>query len=284
MKLKSLESLFARGETPRMPVVFFGHGSPMNAIEENAFVREFRKQAKELPTPEAILCVSAHWETRGTQVTAMASPRTIHDFGGFPKELYHVEYPAPGAPALAEEVSGIFHRELETHVALDHAWGFDHGTWSVVKHLYPLANIPMIQLSLDIQAGAKEHLAMGEALRSLRRKGVLIIGSGNLVHNLGKVAWNRMNDPEGFAFDWALEASSLIKTCIQNRDWDQLGSFAGLGSHSRQEAIQLAVPSPDHFLPMLYIAGLLEKDEGIEFFNDLPVAGSLTMTGVRSLS
>lgn len=267
-----------------MPVLFFGHGNPMNAIEENDFVREFRKQARNIPTPSAILCVSAHWETRGTRVTAMAQPRTIHDFGGFPRALYEVQYPAPGAPELAEELASLASQTLNVHVALDHEWGFDHGTWSVVKHLYPEAQVPMIQVSLDTLVGPQAHISLGELLRTLRRRGVLIIGSGNLVHNLGAVAWDRMNDPNGFAFEWAEEASMAIKQALASKNWGALANFSGVGGAARSTAIRMAVPSPDHFLPILYVAGLLESDEEVEFFNDRPVAGSLTMTGVRGVS
>ncbi|MDA1335718.1 MAG: 4,5-DOPA dioxygenase extradiol [Bacteroidetes bacterium] len=284
MKLSSLNALLWARETPRMPVLFFGHGNPMNAIEENDFVREFRCQAQDIPPPSAILCISAHWETRGTQVTAMAQPRTIHDFGGFPRALYEVQYPAPGAPDLAEEIAALAASELDVHVALDHEWGFDHGTWSVVKHLYPEANIPMLQLSLDTQIGPQAHIALGELLRTLRRRGVLIISSGNLVHNLGAVAWDRMNDPKGFAYDWADEASAAIKGALTERNWSLLARFSGVGGGTRSAAMRMAVPTPDHFLPILYTAGLLEDDESLDFFNDRPVAGSLTMTGVRGVS
>lgn len=279
-----LNALLASPTTPRMPVLFFGHGNPMNAIEENEFVREFRAQAAHLPeTPRAIVCVSAHWETRGTKVTAMPNPRTIHDFGGFPQALFEVQYPAPGDPGLAADVAALASSALQRHVELDHAWGLDHGTWSVVKHLFPLADVPVLQLSLDRQASASEHLALGATLAALRRRGVLIIGSGNLVHNLRAVAWDRMGEP--FGYDWALEASADIQAALRSRDWRVLGAFAGLDSSvERSAAMRQAVPTPEHFLPVLYVAGLLEADEDFAFFNDRPLAGSLTMTGIRSLA
>jgi len=284
MKLNALNSLLNGPETPRMPVLFFGHGNPMNAIEENAFVREFREQAQDIPEPSAILCISAHWETPGTRVTAMPMPRTIHDFGGFPRALYEVQYSAPGSPQLAEDVARLVQNNLAVHVALDHEWGLDHGTWSVVKHLYPKADIPVLQLSLDTRIGGEAHVELGRALGALRRRGVLVIGSGNLVHNLGAVAWDRMNDPQGFGYDWALEASADIKATLEGRDWKALAQCAGVDGAARSAAMRMAVPSPDHFLPVLYFAGLLEDDESVSFFNDRPVAGSLTMTGVRSIT
>ena len=184
MKLSSLNALLWARETPRMPVLFFGHGNPMNAIEENDFVREFRRQAQDIPTPSAILCISAHWETRGIQVTAMPQPRTIHDFGGFPRALYEVQYPAPGAPALAEEIAALAASELDVHVALDHAWGFDHGTWSVLTHMYPEADVPVVQLSIDAGKPAQYHVDLGAKLAPLRDDGVLFVASGNVLHLL----------------------------------------------------------------------------------------------------
>jgi 4,5-DOPA dioxygenase extradiol len=273
MKLSSLNKWTGGlGATDRMPVLFLGHGSPMNAIEENEFVSGFRKTAEELPPPKAILCVSAHWETRGTFVTAMENPRTIHDFGGFPKALYEVQYPAPGSPELAQEVQQTV---TKAQVGLDEKWGLDHGAWSVIKHLYPDADVPVIQMSLDRYQPPQYHYDLAKELAALRRKGVLIVGSGNMVHNLRMVAWDKLNEA-GFAFDWALEASEKMKSFMLSGDHQQLIDFRSQG-----RAFDLAIPTPEHYLPLLYALALQEKDEEPSLFNDQPVAGSLTMTSVR---
>lgn len=273
MKLSSLNKMTGGlGATDRMPVLFLGHGSPMNAIEENEFVSGFRKTAKELPQPKAILCVSAHWETKGTYVTAMENPRTIHDFGGFPKALYEVQYPAPGSPELAQEVQQTV---TKAQVGLDEKWGLDHGAWSVIKHLYPDADVPVIQMSLDRYQPAQYHYDLAKELAALRRKGVLIVGSGNMVHNLRMVAWDKLNEA-GFAYDWALEASEKMKTHMLSGDHQQLIDFRSQG-----RAFALAIPTPEHYLPLLYALALQEKDEELTLFNDQLVAGSLTMTSVR---
>lgn len=258
--------------TERMPALFLGHGSPMNAIEENEFVRGFRKAGQELPKPRAILCISAHWETLGTFVTAMENPRTIHDFGGFPKALYEVKYPAPGSPELAAVVSETV---TKTQVGMDHAWGLDHGAWSVIKHLYPDADIPVIQMSLDYNQPPQYHYDLARELSALRSKGVLIAGSGNMVHNLGMVAWDRLNEV-GFAFDWALEASEKMKKAIVAGDHASL-----IGFRSQGRAFDLAIPTPEHYLPLLYTLALQDKNEEVSLFNDRPVAGALTMTSVK---
>lgn len=271
MKLNALNKLNAWENTAKMPVLFLGHGSPMNAIEENEFVQGFRKVSSEIAQPKAILCVSAHWETRGTRVTAMESPKTIHDFGGFPQELFNVQYPAPGSPELARQT-----RELlaPTEVHLDDKWGLDHGAWSVIKHMYPNANVPVIQLSLDRTKDAAYHYQLASELSKLRGKGVLIVGSGNMVHNLRMVAWDKLNEP--FAFDWAEEANTRMKDHILDRNHEALIDY-----HKQGRAFELAIPTPEHFLPLLYTLGLHQKNEEISLFNDQPVAGSLTMTSVR---
>jgi 4,5-DOPA dioxygenase extradiol len=243
----------------------------MNAIEENAFVQGFRNAAKTLPHPRAILCVSAHWETRGTYVTAMEKPRTIHDFGGFPKELYAVQYPAPGSPGIAQETQSAI---VSTDVGLDQQWGLDHGCWSVVKHLYPKADIPVLQLSLDRTKAPQYHYALAKELAALRKKGILIVGSGNMVHNLGMMAWDQLNN--AYAFDWAQEASEKMKSFILNGDHEQLINYQSHG-----KPFQLAIPTPEHYLPLLYTLALKEHKEEITLFNDKPVAGSITMTSVR---
>lgn len=272
MNYNEITRMFSGENTPRMPVLFVGHGSPMNAIEENEFVQGWRNLGKTLPYPKAILCVSAHWETHGTFVTAMPKPKTIHDFGGFPKALYEVEYPAPGSPELANETKRTI---TKTSVGLDEKWGLDHGAWSVIRRLYPEANVPVIQMSLDYSQAPQYHFELAKELAALRNKGVLIIGSGNMVHNLRMVAWDKMNEPE-FGFDWAIEANSKFKTLIESGDFKSLTNYASLGRE-----VQLAVPTPDHYLPLLYSLALKDKDEPISFFNDKPVMGSLTMTSVK---
>ncbi|MBP1669595.1 MAG: aromatic ring-cleaving dioxygenase [Bacteroidetes bacterium] len=258
--------------TTKMPVLFLGHGSPMNAIEENEFVEGFRHIGKSIPKPEAILCISAHWETRGTFVTAMEKPKTIHDFGGFPKALYEVQYPAPGSPELAGEIKSLI---KATNMELDYKWGLDHGAWSVIKHLYPDASVPVIEMSLDYYQTPQYHYDLMKELTPLRKKGVLIIGSGNMVHNLGLVAWDKF-DSDNFAFDWALEASEKMKKYILNSDHDKLINYR---RHGR--AFELAIPTPEHFLPLLYALALKEENEDVQLFNDKAVAGSLTMTSVK---
>lgn len=254
-----------------MPVLFVGHGSPMNGIEDNEFSARWRKMGAELSQPRAVLCVSAHWLTTGTFVTAMEQPRTIHDFGGFPRALYEVDYPAPGAPALAQEAAGLVQ---STQVGLDHDWGLDHGTWSVVKQMYPHADIPVLQLSIDYDRPAEFHYYMGRELGALRKKGVLIIGSGNMVHNLRMAAFERIN--EQFGFDWAIEMNETFKRLILSGDHRALMEWEQLG-----QAARLAIPTPDHYYPLMYVLGLQRKQEEPLFFNDTAVAGSLTMTSVK---
>jgi 4,5-DOPA dioxygenase extradiol len=256
-----------------MPVLFLGHGSPMNAIEDNEFSRGWQKVAQALPRPKAILCVSAHWETPGAMVTAMEKPRTIHDFGGFPRELYEVQYPAPGSKWLAQEVKNTVKK---TEVAFDDEWGLDHGCWSVISRMYPKADVPVVQLSLDTGRTAQEHYDLAKELSPLRGKGVLIVGSGNMVHNLGLVEFrgegmSDFNKP--FGFGWAIEANDLFRKLINDNRHDKLIDYHSLG-----KAVRLAVPTPEHYLPMLYALALKREDESVTFFNDVPVAGSLTMT------
>ncbi|MFZ5970516.1 MAG: 4,5-DOPA dioxygenase extradiol [Bacteroidota bacterium] len=258
--------------TATMPVLFLGHGSPMNAIEENEFVKGFRQAGSQIPKPNAILVVSAHWETKGTHVTAMEHPRTIHDFGGFPRALFEVQYPAPGSPELAKETQQLI---TKTQVGLDHQWGLDHGAWSVVKHLYPAADVPVIQMSLDYTQGPRYHYELARELAALRNKGVLIIGSGNMVHNLRMVAWDKLNTT-GYAYDWALEASDRMKGYIVGGDHAPLINYTGQG-----RAFELAVPSPDHYLPLLYTLALKTDKDEVSLFNDKAVGGSLTMTSVQ---
>ncbi len=269
-KLKDLRPTYRK--TKRMPVLFLGHGSPMNGIEENEFVQGFKKQGKLLDRPSAIIVVSAHWETKGTFVTAMQQPKTIHDFGGFPKELYEVQYPAPGYPELAKQIAGLVQPKDTVH--LDHKWGLDHGSWTVVKHLFPKADVPVIQLSIDYTKSPKYHYLLARQLKKLRDKGVLIIGSGNIVHNLRRIAWNKLS--ENYAYDWAIEANNKMKQWILDDNHQELIDFRKQG-----KAFDLAIPTPEHYLPLLYTLGLKDKEDKTLIFNDQPVAGSLTMTSVK---
>lgn len=268
--LQKFSNTFAN--TKKFPVLFLGHGSPMNAIEENEFVNGFKNLSQQFELPSAILCISAHWETKGTLVTAMEKPRTIHDFGGFPKALYEVQYPAPGQPYLAGGIKNLVNK---TQIELDHKWGLDHGTWSVVKHLYPNANVPVVQLSLDYSKKAQDHYSLAKELAVLRQKGVLIIGSGNIVHNLSLVAWDKLNE-SGYGYDWALEANDKMKSFILDGNHKELINYTAQGKE-----FQLAIPTPEHFIPLLYVLGMVDKKEPINIFNDKAVAGSLSMTSIK---
>jgi len=269
MNLKHLHKLSEPyATTDKMPVLFLGHGSPMNAIQETEFTKGWRNIGQSLPRPNAIICISAHWETKGTFVTAMEKPKTIHDFGGFPQELFDVQYPAPGSPQTALETKNSI---TKTDVGLDQQWGLDHGTWSVVKHLYPKADIPVIQLSLDYTKGPQYHFELAKELAVLRKKGILIIGSGNMVHNLGIIDWQHQDS----GFDWAIEANTSMKNYIGN------GDFAPLINYSAQgKAFQLSIPTPEHYLPLLYTLGLKDEKDELSFFNDKTVMGSISMTSV----
>jgi 4,5-DOPA dioxygenase extradiol len=245
----------------------------MNAIEDNPFSRAWGELGRSLPRPRAILCVSAHWETWGTRVTAMSQPRTIHDFGGFPPELFAVQYPAPGSAGLARDVQAAL-RPAE--VELDTDWGLDHGAWSVLRAMYSEADVPVVQLGLDVTKSPQAHYDTGRALAPLRRDGVLIVGSGNMVHNLFRVVLRGggvgdFNAP--FGLPWALEANALFRRLIDAGDHDALIDYPSLG-----DAVDLAVPTPEHYLPLLYALALQAPGEAIGYFNDAAVAGSLTMT------
>lgn len=258
--------------TQKMPVLFMGHGSPMNAIEDNEFVQGWKTIAKTLPKPTAILCISAHWETKGTMVTAMEKPRTIHDFGGFPKALFDVQYPAKGSPEMANETKKII---TKTEVQLDQQWGLDHGCWSVVKHLYPNADVPVFQMSLDYTQKPQYHYDLAKELSTLRSKGVLIVGSGNIVHNLGMIAWDKIKEPN-YAYDWAIEANTKMKKFVLENNHKELINYTNQG-----KSFDLAIPSPDHYLPLLYTLALKEEKESVSVFNDKAVMGSLTMTSFK---
>ncbi|WP_324217510.1 4,5-DOPA dioxygenase extradiol [Flavobacterium sp.] len=259
-------------EDTKHPVLFIGHGSPMNGIEDNEFSRTWTKFGNEIPKPKAVLVISAHWLTSGTHITAMENPRTIHDFGGFPQALFDVEYPAKGSTELAKETANLIHT---TNVGLDHDWGLDHGTWTVVRHMYPNADIPVLQLSIDYNKPPQYHFDLAKQLKALRKKGVLIIGSGNMVHNLRMVAWDKLQEPE-FGFDWAIEMNAIFKEKIGNRDFQSLIDYEKLNT-----AAKLAIPTPDHYYPLLYSIALQDDKDEVSFFNDKAVGGSLTMTSVK---
>lgn len=273
MKLNELNKMTAPfSSTEKMPVLFLGHGSPMNAIEENEFVTGFRTVGKTITKPNAILCVSAHWETKGTFVTAMEKPPTIHDFGGFPQALFDVQYPAPGSPGLARQTKELVKK---TTIGLDDKWGLDHGAWTVIKHLYPNADVPIIQMSLDYSQPAQYHYTLAKELATLRDKGVLIVGSGNMIHNLGLAAFDKANKP-GYAYDWAVTASEKMKQYILKDDHQPLIDFRSQGKE-----FTLSIPTPEHYLPLLYALALKGEDEKVTLFNDKPLAGSLSMTSVK---
>ena len=252
--------------TPRMPVLFVGHGNPMNAIEDNIYSQTWHKMGKELPRPKAILSISAHWLTSSTMVTAMPKPKTIHDFGGFPKKLFDAQYPAPGSPEFA-----ALTKEMVTysHIQSDENWGLDHGTWSVLLPMYPAADIPVYQLSIVYDQSLQYHYEIGKQLSQLREKGVLIIGSGNLVHNLGRVDWGGSNK----VYDWAQEFDAQFTT------WMDAGDHASILNYKKilGATAEIAHPTNDHLLPLFYILGLQQKNEKITYFNDKFDMGSISM-------
>jgi 4,5-DOPA dioxygenase extradiol len=256
--------------TDLMPVLFMGHGSPMNGIEWNEFSASWNSIGKKIPVPQAVLVVSAHWLTNGTKITAMNMPPTIHDFGGFSQALFDVQYPAPGNPILASETASLI---KSTAVLLDHDWGLDHGAWSVLKNMYPEANIPVLQLSIDYTKDANYHYQLSKELFALRKKGVLILGSGNMVHNLRLVNWQMM---DGGGYDWALTMDAKFKDLIKNNNHQPLIAYQKLGADAL-----LAIPTPEHYLPLMYSLGLHQENEEAVLFNDKAIGGSLTMTSVQ---
>ncbi len=259
--LNSLHNLDEQDQN--LPAIFIGHGSPMNAIENNEFSQSWGKLGKELPRPKAILCISAHWETKGTKVTAMERPKTIHDFGGFPQELFDKQYPAPGSPDFARLTA---EQVKKVHIELDDEWGLDHGSWSVLCQMFPLADVPVFQLSLDYTQPPQWHYDLAKELAGLRKKGVLIVGSGNIVHNLRLM---RMNNP---AFEWAAEFDSKIKNLIIEKNHTDIINYNRFGTMAN-----LSVPSNEHYLPMLYILAQQQKNESVSFFNEQTVLGSVSM-------
>lgn len=251
----------------KMPVLFIGHGSPMNAIDDNQFSQAWSDAARTVPVPKAILCISAHWQTNGTLVTSMEHPRTIHDFYGFPKPLFDVQYSAPGSPALARITAESV---LTAKILPDREWGLDHGTWSVLCRMFPGADIPVIQLSLNMTKGPEYHYELGKELKSLCKRGVLVIGSGNMVHNLGEVVW------KDTAFDWAVEFDDKLKRLISSGEHNFLVNYQNLGPSAR-----LSVPTNEHYLPLLYILGLREKNDDLTFFTEKVTLGSMSMRSLR---
>jgi len=241
----------------RMPAVFIGHGSPMNTLERNRYTDAWQRIGASMPKPKAILCVSAHWMTRGTAVTAMDRPRTIHDFGGFPQELFEFQYPAPGSPRLAARVRDLL---APVNVQLDQSWGLDHGSWSVLAHLFPDANLPVVQLSLDAALEPSAHYALAARLAPLRDEGVLIVGSGNVVHNLGRILWAEDATP----YDWAQRFNETVRARLAAREHQLLINYLAFGDDAR-----LSVPTSEHYLPLLYVLALQTADETIT----LPIDG-----------
>jgi 4,5-DOPA dioxygenase extradiol len=253
----------------RLPAIFFGHGSPMNALENTDVTRGWARIAARIGKPRAILVISAHWLTRQTAVTAMAQPPTIHDFGAFPRALFDVQYPAPGGPKLAARVRDLL---APTPVAFDHDWGLDHGTWSVLVHAYPQADVPVVQIGMDMNKSPAEHYAIGRRLRPLRDEGVMIVGSGNIVHNLPRMKWS---DRDATPYPWADRFNGAMREAIAADRPEQVIGFAALGEDAR-----LAVPTPDHFWPLLYVLGARHEGETARFEPDLIQHGSLSMTSV----
>ena len=273
MKSGDLKELFKTMQpSGHMPVLFIGHGNPMNAIEENPSSKVWREIGRRLPKPKAIVCISAHWETWGSAVTTMQNPRTIHDFGGFPNELYEVQYPAAGNAQLAEQIKAAV---KATEVGLDVDWGLDHGCWSVLNQMYPKADIPVVQFSLDYTQPASFHYNLGKELAFLRKEGVLILGSGNMVHNLRRMAMASDDFNQPFGFDWALEANRTLKRLILEERYDDLANYPAIS-----EEMLIAVPTPEHYLPLLYSLAAKQPGDSISIFNDEILAGSVGMTSL----
>ena len=253
-----------------MPTIFFGHGNPLNAMRENEWTEGWKRIGQSIPRPKAIVCVSAHWYLPGTGVTAMQTPRTIHDFGGFPRALYTIEYPAPGDPELADRLRGMLE---PVEVRLDQEWGLDHGTWSVLVHVFPEADVPVIQLGIDETRPARWHYELGKRLAPLRDEGVLVIGSGNLVHNLHAYSWGgHPADP----FDWAIRFEAAAREMMASGDVDPLVDYESMGRDA-----MLSVPTPEHFLPLLYILGAAEPGETVSFPVEGIDGGSVSMLSVQ---
>lgn len=253
-----------------LPTIFFGHGNPLNALLENDYTRDWARIGNQLPRPKAILCVSAHWYVPATAVTTSAKPRTIHDFGGFPQELYQVEYPAPGSPDLARRVRDML---APVSVEFDERWGLDHGTWSVLCHVFPQADIPVVQLSIDETQPPEYHYEIGKRLAPLRDEGILIIGSGNIVHNLHTYAWGRRKiEP----FDWAVRFEKQARELLLNGEHAPLIAYETLGRDA-----MLSVPTPEHYLPLLYVIAASKESEQVSFPVEGVDGGSVSMLAVQ---
>lgn len=273
MTLKDLhDKVSLLPNTELMPTLFVGHGTPMNVIEQNEFTNSWSQLKSISPLPSAIVCISAHWETRGTYVTANEYPKTIHDFYGFPRELYQQTYPASGSPELAQDIiNNIKNPAIENF----YDWGLDHGTWSVLKYIYPNANIPVVQISIDHYKDPRWHYELGKELSFLRSKGVLVIGSGNMVHNLRMVNLQSDDFNAEHGYDWAFELNDIFKKKISENDIESLIDYRNL-----HKSATLAIPTLEHYIPLLYIMGLRKENENINIFNDKVIAGSLSMTSV----
>lgn len=261
MSLSFFAKNFSQTNSPKMPVLFIGHGSPINVIQDNQFTQSWAKIAKSIPKPKAILAISAHWFIDKTKVTAMPNPRTIYDFHGFPKEMYNLKYAAPGSPEFAKETQNLV--DL-TQIELDHEWGLDHGTWCVLNSMYPEADIPVFQLSINYKKKGEWHYDLAKQLQALREKGVLIMGSGNIVHNL-RLSFNKH-------YDFVPEFDNFFKTKVNERDFAPLVNYEKLGN-----AAKMSIPTPEHYLPSIYTLGLIDKKENIQFFNETSMAGAISM-------
>ena len=251
-------------EIIRMPALFVGHGTPMNAIEDNAFTKRWVEISENIPRPEAILAISAHWYTEGTRITDEAQPKMVYDMYGFPEELYEVKYNAKGSPELAHSIKGL----IKGNVDIDNSWGYDHGTWSVLHKMYPKADIPVVQLSIDRNASAETHFQIGQEINSLRDKGVLIFGSGNVVHNLSKINWEMQG-----GYSWAVDFDNYIKDKITKRQYKDVINYKTAGESSKS-----AFYTPEHFYPLLYVLGASREEDRVSVFNDSCTMGSMSMT------
>lgn len=265
-RIAMLNKILDAPNTERMPVLFIGHGSPMNAIDSNQFTQTLNLLGEQLPKPKAILVVSAHWMTEGSWITEMAQPKTIHDFYGFPQALFDVQYPAPGSPEFAKIIRETV-QDQKIHADTE-AWGLDHGTWSVLRHIYPKADIPVLQLSLHMEKPNQYHAELGKELSRLRDKGVLIIGSGNLVHNLSNIRW----EPNAKPYDWAIEYDEWLKTKLQDKDFS-----AVLNDYHKTSAGKLSIPTLEHYLPLHYVLGAADKSDELKFEYEELQNGSISM-------
>jgi 4,5-DOPA dioxygenase extradiol len=271
MRLKELDKIAERfDKTPKMPLLFIGHGHPMNALFDNNFTRTLSKIGEAIERPNAIMVVSAHWETKGSFVAVNQYPKTIYDFGGFDQRLFQIKYEPQGQPQLARELINL---APQFSIKEDAQMGLDHGAWTVLKYIWPKADIPVFQLSMDYSQGPEYHFSLAQALRRLREKGVLIMGSGNIVHNLGNLDWHNI---DAKPFDWALEFDSIVKTQLDKGDFQSLVNYRQFG-----KTAVMSVPSTDHYLPMLYVLGLADKGEQLTYLFEGMQYGSISMRCFR---